>query len=554
MRVVALVLGGFALAAPHASAGGSWSEPVRLGPEGPSEVELGVGASGEALSAWTSANSSRGRVEVATRPLGGTFGQHEVVSGPIGLDADLRHLLVNARGDALVVWMQNGLFARFRPAGGSFGPIQRLTDHADFASDTAALGDDGHAIVGWSDDAGHFVAEQQPGGAFGSPRVVAVKDEPTSSYGLVVGVGGEGTAIAALVSGHPSGGEPAGGERQLLAAVRTPGEEWPATQVVGDGAPPDAPPVLAVAPSGEAVLAWGLARGPFFTPTAPRVLFAAVRPAGGEAFGPAVVMAQSDAGGVAQPVAVPASDGSLALAWTRYDGDSSRTELAMKRSGAPFTPAETIPGTTGALRIAFADGGRGLFAISRVSDHPATFLQVVRRVEGSWGTPIVLSATTPSPARMAFDEHGRGIGAWAEGNRLMTSAWDASAPDPATPRVESFGLEPYRFRAARPRGKKPVGATVKVRMSAPIDAIFAVRFAGGSRFELRRRRLLVGDNAFRFNGKVNGRPLEPGAYRLDLMGADIPGPRIATRTARFRILRDRRATRRKQATERSTRE
>jgi DNA-binding beta-propeller fold protein YncE len=103
----------------------------------------------------------------------------------------------------------------------------------------------------------------------------------------------------------------------------------------------------------------------------------------------------------------------------------------------------------------------------------------------------------------------------------------------------SLRLSPRAFRAARggPPISRRVGARVTYLLAAPARVRFAVQRAVRGRYRRVRgaftHRGSLGTNSFRFSGRIRGRRLRPGRYRLV---ARIPGATARKRTG-FRIVR-----------------
>jgi hypothetical protein len=134
------------------------------------------------------------------------------------------------------------------------------------------------------------------------------------------------------------------------------------------------------------------------------------------------------------------------------------------------------------------------------------------------------------------------------------------AQDSVVPLISRPALRPARFRAAR-RGPAiaaaPVGTRIRYRLSEPARVRFTVLKA---RLTVRRCRIHVqasrhrrciryrsrgrfthvgatGVNSFRFRGRVKGRRLPPGRYRLVSRAIDASGNRSLPRRVRFDIVR-----------------
>lgn len=101
--------------------GGSLSAPTPIGPPGSAEV-ANLAADSLGNTYYVRGTSAAGPKAFAVRPAGGDFGPEETV--------DTNHqpplLLASPDGEVALVWYSGSLRARFRPPGGSFGPIVDL--------------------------------------------------------------------------------------------------------------------------------------------------------------------------------------------------------------------------------------------------------------------------------------------------------------------------------------------------------------------------------------------------------------------------------------------
>jgi hypothetical protein len=164
-----------------------------------------------------------------------------------------------------------------------------------------------------------------------------------------------------------------------------------------------------------------------------------------------------------------------------------------------------------------------------------------------------------APGSPTIDGGGsKGVGEFdPEGNpRALGAAPDIGAyefvpPAPPVARLELLSLSPRRFRAARAgsavisRRRAPLGSTVKLMLSAATVVRFSVerglagRLVGRrcrkpTRANRRRKRCTLwrarrggfdrggsaGADSFRFSGRLNGRSLRPGRYRLVAAAGD----------------------------------
>jgi hypothetical protein len=132
------------------------------------------------------------------------------------------------------------------------------------------------------------------------------------------------------------------------------------------------------------------------------------------------------------------------------------------------------------------------------------------------------------------------------------------------PRLRGLSLAPRAFRAARSGAALAarVGTRVRYKLTAPATVRFTVRRALAGRLVSRRckrpgrrhrrrprctrfrrvkgafeRQGNAGPNALRFRGRLAGRALRRGRYRLTAVASDVAGHRSRARHAAFRITR-----------------
>jgi hypothetical protein len=140
-----------------------------------------------------------------------------------------------------------------------------------------------------------------------------------------------------------------------------------------------------------------------------------------------------------------------------------------------------------------------------------------------------------------------------------------SVPDTVAPGILTFGLTHSTFRAAAKgpaASRAPVGTRVRYRLSEASSARFTVQRARKGRRKGRRcvaptrknrkakrctryvrlkggftRVSQAGLNSFRLTGRLRGRKLAPGRYRLVLVATDAAKNKSKPKRAKFRIVR-----------------
>jgi Ca2+-binding RTX toxin-like protein len=92
--------------------------------------------------------------------------------------------------------------------------------------------------------------------------------------------------------------------------------------------------------------------------------------------------------------------------------------------------------------------------------------------------------------------------------------------------------------AAKPRAKAaPVGTVLRYRLSEAATVTVDVLPSKGTKFLTRlTRRAKAGARSLAFSGRVKGRTLKPGSYRMLVRATDAAGNRSAARTVRFKVV------------------
>lgn len=125
-----------------------------------SQPDIDVDPSGNAVAVWTRSDGTHLRVEAAGRPAGGSFGSVQVVSAA-GQNTDQPRVSVDDAGKAVAVWIRydvgssgNGVIqSAVRPAGGSFGSAQTISDQGQITIDPqvdSGPATDANAVLIWS--------------------------------------------------------------------------------------------------------------------------------------------------------------------------------------------------------------------------------------------------------------------------------------------------------------------------------------------------------------------------------------------------------------------
>ena len=176
--------------------------------------DMAVGGAGNMTVAWWQANEgSRDRqVFASTAPAGADFSEPRALHPAYApIESTYVRVVANRLGDTIVAWgaalpdadpnpvlVANVLHSSFRPAGGEFGAVERVTVPDDqrkgmFRWDIA-LDELGNAVAAWPNTGRGGVAVRPPGGPWSSMRPLG--DNPWEPR---VTIDGKGTATIAYV-------------------------------------------------------------------------------------------------------------------------------------------------------------------------------------------------------------------------------------------------------------------------------------------------------------------------------------------------------------------
>lgn len=396
-NTVAAWADGPAVMAAFRHAGGVFGAPVILGPQGGGDIVIQVAfdAEGTANVVWTASVDET--VRIVTRPPGGEFGAPAAIgSGAnpgLGVDFSLA-----PNGAAAVVYQSfaggvDGVRAVVRPAGGTFGPPERIAGGFPNDRPQVSVGADGTVAATWGRFTQHEAgfAIRPPGGAW-------------SPEGTMGSKGSTGGLTAANVAVDQFGGVLgvfSDGDWRVSARYRPPGGEFgPAQQLEefdGFALGPEfmTPMELAMDAQGDATILWlqsassggGIDR--FYT---------ARRPSGG-AFGPAQALSQGDTNSARGRLAV-APDGTAIAAW-RGPGQPlpsgggsgndfrERTQgqlFATVRSGPAWAPVQMLSSAGAQPAVGMGSAGSGAVTwIRGLADPACDQIEVSFWAEGAGG-------------------------------------------------------------------------------------------------------------------------------------------------------------------------
>ena len=343
--------------------GGRWGTPVRVSQGGYNVTgpSVAVDGRGGIIVAWTQDGNPRGgglvrgplTIRTIIRARSGVWGTvHQIGTSSHFIEAGA-HVAANGAGEAIVVWngvqqlsgsrRTQAVQSSFRRAGKAFGGAQTIREPEaprGISGAVVAIDGGGSAYAAWTNDVNGpivRIATRSRGGSgsWGTARTIG----PKQSSNPVIAVTPDRTAIVAW---HQAGVDSEGNGLQvgaLMSAQRLPtGGTLTAPQQVS--ATKTRAYSLAVARSGEAMLAFNADPDASVPQSQTTVLRVAVRPAAGGAFGAEQEVPGTDPGQYGGALTYLA-DGTALYVWGA--GDGAVRSVARPAGGAFGAPELVTP-------------------------------------------------------------------------------------------------------------------------------------------------------------------------------------------------------------------
>jgi hypothetical protein len=507
---VAIFSDGDTFYAAYRAPGGTFSDPDPIsGPTSPANPQLAMDPAGNAVVVFQENDSSPdhwSRIAAAFRPTGGTFATATYISDA-GSNASRPTVSMNDAGDVAVAWqVGTNLRARYRPAGGSFSSVSFPSDgDANPFNAQITLDNAGNTVVVWEQDDAlgenrAWVNTRVRSGQWGQEAPVSATTGDADAIDVAAGAAGQ-----AVVSWER--------EERVEAIVRqSVGAFSEVRTLSGDGFAVNAPEAN-MDDAGDALVAWESEgssdwrlQGAIFDVTAPLVRDVVV-PADGTA-------------GVPVAVSAATSDRWSPHTATWAFGDGGTAE------GDASSHVYTVPGTYDVVVTATDAAGNATAETRTISIAPAP-----PPPPPTIGPPLIAVVATVSDLSIsprAFAAASRGASA-AQRQRQRRPGGRV------TYRLNVAADVRFTVQRRRP-GRRARGRCVKPtrRNRARRRCARFVRVPGSF-----TRASTAGANRFRFTGRLRGRKLRPGRYRL------VATPRIGNaagpvRRTAFRIIRRRR--------------
>lgn len=436
--VLLLIVFGALLGPASASAAPTWLASSRLSSskEGSNLPDVAMDVRGNSVAVW-SAPEGPGveRIEASVRPAGGSW-SGPVPLSPEGAKAQNPQVAVDDAGEATVVWSQEeGATTELRSvsmaAGSGWTPAANVSTAGDEpVGFDLAVGRSGEAIVAYEDRAGPKprarVTTRLPGGGWTEAVTVSAAGEEAYAPSVSLGNGGTAAVVWPVTDG-------------VRAVERPVAGAWskPVDVVTGEGL---YSPAIAVAPDGEVVAVWRKSengKGAFVQSASETGgIWSPPQELGVGFFYSGAPRIEIDAGGEA-----------VAL-WERSESSALSILAASRpRGGAWSAPTElSHPGEAASYAPNLAIGLDGQVAAVWLSGELAKRVVTasVRPVGGSWNAPTDLTApgAYANEPVVAADAHGDAVATWESGETATTieaAGFDGAGPELRSASIPSSG-------------------------------------------------------------------------------------------------------------------
>jgi hypothetical protein len=340
---------GFLVRAASRPSGGDWSEPVDLGGGTlHSSPRLTVDAQGDVTAVWLGERAASGGgfvnvVQSKSLPLGGTWSANAVELSSVDGAAQAPQLAADSTGDAVAVWVWHGsggyvAQAARRVAGGDWSAPVDLGTGGDADAPQVAVDPQGDATAIWASPAasGSVVRSRSStlGGPWGSAINLATSNDDDNVGFPWVAVDSQDN-VTAIWARYNSGGVTAQAARRVGAS------NWSAPVDLAVS-PINQLPAAGIDPQGNTTMVWSRSGSPWsgsstiFDPVAPE-LRGLTAPAGAV---------------VGQPVAMsvnPFDDWSaVTTSWDFGDGQTAAGAAVTHTYGSPGERTVTVTGVDAA--------------------------------------------------------------------------------------------------------------------------------------------------------------------------------------------------------------
>lgn len=514
---------------------GAWGTPIDISPAGSTAESdhLGADSAGDQIAVWGQEDEGgEWSVWAATRPAHGDW------AAPVRLSAaapgsEVPSLAVNAAGEAIVAWGQNGFLGPVEVVhgnvAGDWGTPETISGEGTTGGyPQAGIDAAGQGTVIWWENLGGYnfnaTTSTEEGGAWTTPHVLGSAAELPR---VVVNPAGDAVAFFGSNLSYRVASRPAGGS-------------WSApTTLASDGSSYLNDAQLAIDDAGEAVATWFNREG-----GTPRIETSWMSPDGTWTAAETVPTAHSEEWGFSPSVAMTAGGEAIAVWVTVSNGENlieSSTRTKLSGWTTPVQVPVTEMPTAWEPLIEIAPSGIATVVHSgwSAADH-YTIGVIQRAADGTWGSESLLSETEEEAYGQVFDVDATGGVTvawldWSEGEVLVRSVNLPGAlpsSDTGAADIDKAAPSPTLVVCTAPAGvvaaKGYVPATIKpgktvpgvrARISVPTPSKVGVE----ATFTYKGHAVSGGDYSMSMAKTGNLRVPVPGSLRAKLpFGSKVP--------------------------------
>jgi plastocyanin len=442
--------------------GGAFSAPIELAAEATHSAfvtPVGIDDAGDVIVGVYTYNGTNAIASYAWRPAGGSFSLLPL-NEPFNTNAVVPAVAIDRAGDAIAAWADKTSSGKYlvkavrRPAGGSFGPPQTLSDSAQDGYEPAvAIAAGGQSAVVWThvDEESHnrIQASTSTGasGALSSPQTLSRRGSNGEYPAVAVSAGGQAVAVWSEAGIGEIAGGPVGSGF------------GPVTDLVPDVSQME----VAIDDAGDATAVWGRSESGDTIETATRsaagaVALSTIVSTAGDSFD---VFANVPSAFIGMD-----SAGDAVVGWSRLNEGSAQANIF---DATPPTLVANVPaGATAGQPVSFSAGAGDLFSAVGA---PTWSFGDGSTATGSSPTHVFSTPGTYTVTTTVTD---------AVGNAGSVSHQITVAPAPIVPCAASAsgaGCGPLRAACVVPSLKGLTAAAAKARLLAAHCALGKVSIA-----------------------------------------------------------------------------
>lgn len=424
----------FFASASAADADSAWSPAQVLSAEGENALrpQVALDPQGNAIAVWQRSNGSKVVIQVAERPVGGSWSQPEDLSDS-GEDAGEADVAVDAEGNAIAVWYRfdgnNHTIVELseRPFGGDWAEPIELSSHDVYAYEPhVAVNARGDATVIWhAFGTGETLvqsAERPAGGTWSEPADLSPPGKEGTEAKAGVDAAGTATAVWELLEGSKA---------WIQTSRRSLGGSWSEPEDLSSHEYAAFIPDLAVTGGGDATTVWAQ-----FENEPERIRAAQLN--GGE-WSEAKTLSGTWAD---EPQVAVDGTGNAVVIWARAGEETTLIESAEHLVGGSWTQPRILSGdgmggypvegyvNVYSPQVAVDSQGEGVAVWDQAQAGKSVIESAFRSVLGAWSEPVQVSYAQATQPVLAISQSGNAVAAWKrdDGSNKVIEAAAAELP------------------------------------------------------------------------------------------------------------------------------